>query len=320
MVKRVLILDGDSIAFRCSAVGEQRSVVVTHLPTGIQKSFKHRTAFKEHMALKGKRVTQDYEISDHQEPEPLDFVLSTVKNHINRIVDEVKPDELKIFTGEVNNFRLSLALPSKYKGQRTGVRPVHLKAAKEYIAKKYNAPMAVGYEVDDLCSITAYDAIRQGKEALMYFYEKDQYQLDGVTLVYDTDTFKKEVVPELGELRLEGNTVKGLGLKFLAYQWICSDPVDNYCAYEISNVRFGAKSAYNLLKGCKTEQEVLIAVKNQFQKFYPDIIEYTAWDGIKYEADWLSMLRMYYKACRMMRSRDDRLEAVDLFERYGVEL
>lgn len=319
-MKKVLILDGDSIAFRCSAVGEQRSVIVTHSPTGIQKSFKHKTAFKEHMESKGKEITPDYSVVDHQEPEPVEFVLSTIKNHIKRVVDEVKPDELKIFTGEVDNFRLNLALPSKYKGQRTGIRPVHLKAAKDYIAKKYNAPKAVGYEVDDLCSIVAYDAIREGKQALMYFYEKDQYQLDGVTLVYDGDTFTSEVVPELGELRLEGSAVKGLGLKFLAYQWICSDPVDNYQAYELSKVRFGAKSAYNLLKDCGNEQEVLTAVKNQFQKFYPEVIEYTAWDGIKYEADWLSMLRMYYKCCRMMRSQDDKLEAIDLFERYGVKL
>jgi len=320
MVKKVLILDGDSIAFRCSAVGEQRSVIVTHAPTGIQKSFKHKTAFKEHMESKGKKITEDYSVVDHQEPEPVEFVLSTIKNHIKRIVEEVKPDELKIFTGEVDNFRLDLALPSKYKGQRTGIRPVHLKAAKEYIAKKYDAPKAIGYEVDDLCSIVAYDAIREGNQALMYFYEKDQYQLDGVTLVYDDDSFTSEVVPELGELRLEGSAVKGLGLKFLAYQWICSDPVDNYSAYELSEVRFGAKSAYNLLKDCKSEQEVLITVKKQFQKFYPETFEYTDWKGSFHNADWLSMLRMYYKACRMMRSQDDRLEASDLFEKYGVDL
>ena len=320
MVKKVLILDGDSIAFRCSAVGEQRSVIVTHLPTGIQKSFKHKTAFKAHMEQRNKEVTADYSLTDHQEPEPVEFVLNTIKNHIKRVVDEVSPDEVKIFTGEVDNFRLNLALPSKYKGQRTGIRPVHLKAAKDYIAKKYNAPSAVGYEVDDLCSIVAYEAIHEGKQPLMYFYEKDQYQLDGVTLVHDGDVFTSEVVPELGEIRFEGTAVKGLGLKFLAYQWVCSDPVDNYCAYELSNVRFGPKSAYNLLKDCKTEREVLVAVKNQFQKFYPEVIEYTAWDGIKYEADWLSMLRMYYKACRMMRSRDDRLEPLDLFNKYGVKL
>ena len=320
MSKRVLILDGDTIAFRCSAVGEQRSIIVTHTPTGIQKSFKHRTAFQEHMNSRGKVITEDYSVSDYQEPEPIEFVLSTIKNHIKRVIEEVKPDEVKIFTGEVDNFRTKLALPKKYKGQRTGIRPVHLNAAKEYIAKKYKAPSAIGYEVDDACSIAAYDAIRRGDQAMMYFYEKDQYQLDGVTLVHDGDTFKYEVVPELGELRIDKSAVKGLGLKFLAYQWVCSDVVDNYCAYDLSSTRFGPKTAYELLKDCKSVQEVLIAVKRQFQTFYPDSFEYTAWDGVKYEADWLSMLKMYYKACRMMRTQGDSLEAADLYKQYGVDL
>lgn len=320
MSNRVLILDGDSIAFRCSAAGEKRSVLVKHLPTGIEKSFKHRTAFKQHMQEKSKAITEDYSVDDVQEPEPVAFVLSTIKNHINRIVEEVKPEEVLIFAGEEDNFRKKLALPSEYKGNRKGIRPVHLAEAKKYLQQKYNAKQATGYEVDDACSIAAYDAVRTGKEAVMYFYEKDQYQLDGVTLLYDNDSFVYEKVPELGELHLEKDAVKGLGLKFLAYQWVCSDPVDTYCAYEASNVKFGAKSAYKLLKDCQNEAEVLQAVVSQFKKFYPEKFEYTDWTGDRQQADWETMMRLYYKCARMMRSCDDKIDCFELIERYKVIL
>ena len=56
---RVLILDGDSIAYRCSAAGEERFIKVTHQPTGKEKIFKHRTEFKQLMFERGKEVTPD---------------------------------------------------------------------------------------------------------------------------------------------------------------------------------------------------------------------------------------------------------------------
>ena len=60
MNKKVLILDGDSIAYRCAAAGEQRSIEVTHKPTGIKKSFKHRTEFKKSMEERCKEITDDF--------------------------------------------------------------------------------------------------------------------------------------------------------------------------------------------------------------------------------------------------------------------
>ena len=321
MSKKILILDGDSIAYRCAAAAEDRFVRVTHVPTQLTKNFKHRTEFKEIMKSKGKEITEDYLIEDDRTVEPLEYVLSTVKRHIQRIVDYVEPDEVKIFAGEQFNFRVELPLPSKYKGSRKDtIRPLHLKDAKQYLHNKYNAREAVGIEVDDLCAISAYDALRNGDKPVMYFYEKDQYQLDGITLLHDKSEFEYETVPVLGNLRLEKTAVKGLGLKFLAYQWICSDLVDCYCAYELSNAKFGAKTAYKVLNELKTEQEVLLAVIKQFKVFYPEPFEYKCWKGNLHQADWKSMLQLYFSCCRMKRSMDDKLDCRDLFNQYNINL
>jgi hypothetical protein len=322
MTKRILILDGDSIAYRCSAAGEQRGISVLHEPTGIVKVFKHRTAFKELMQSKNKEITEDYVVTDTQEPEPLEYVLSTIKKHITRIAEEVNADEIKVYAGEKDNFRLKLNLPKLYKGNRSSnIRPVHLAEAKKYLKDIWFAEESVGIETDDSCCIAAYDALAKGHLPLQYYYEKDQLSLDSITLLMeDNESINYVLVPEHGELHLDKTSVKGLGLKFLCYQWVCSDPVDNYCAYDLSKVKFGAKSAYKLLADTKTPQETLLAVVEQFKKFYPDKFEYTDWNGQQHEADYVTMLDLYYRCARMMRSKDDALDFRLLLDKHGVTL
>jgi len=321
-LKKILILDGDSIAYRCASAAEERSIDVLHKPTGKSKVFKHRTEFKKSMLERGKEITADYEVTDVQESEPLEYVLSTIKNHIKRITDYVEPDKLIIYAGEQFNFRYDLPLPKPYKGNRTSnIRPVHLSKAKEFIRNKYKGSEAVGFEVDDACCIAAYDALRSGDKPIMYRYEKDQDSFNGITLLLEDEMgFSEKVVPEVGNLVYNKGTVKGDGLKFLAYQWIVGDSSDNYCAYDLSKVKFGAKSGFDVLKDCKTEQEILLAVIKQFQVFYPDSFEYVDCHGKYQEADWKSMLDMYYKCCRMKRSNSDKLDYRELLDQYGLTL
>lgn len=321
-MKKVLILDGDTVAYRCSAANEERSILVQHTPTGKEKVFKHRTEFKESMQERGKEITDDYVINDVQTPQPIEYALSTVKNHINRLKEQIEADEVIIYAGEQFNFRLDLPLPKKYKGNRANnIRPVHLKECKEYLRKHCGAKEAIGYEVDDACCIAAYDNLKAGNLPIMYFYEKDQMSFNGITLLVEDDSgFKQEVIPSLGYLTLgNNNTVKGAGIKFLAYQWVCYDKVDNYCAYDLSDVKYGPSKAYNMLKGLQSEKEVLEAVAKQFQKFYPKEFKYTDWKGEEHEADYKTMLDLYFKCARMKRSKDDPLDFRELMKEYDAK-
>lgn len=115
--------------------------------------------------------------------------------------------------------------------------------------------------------------------------------------------------------------MKGLGLKFLAFQWTCFDKVDNYSAYDLSSVKFGEKSAYKVLNPLGTERDVLLAVIKQFMTFYPKPFTYKDWSGKEHaDADWKSMLLMYYRCARMMRHQNDKLDARDLFAQYDIDL
>jgi len=61
MTERVLIIDGDLIAYRYAAAGEERSVAVKHIKSDKERIFKNRTAFKNYLAEKSyEYVPEDY--------------------------------------------------------------------------------------------------------------------------------------------------------------------------------------------------------------------------------------------------------------------
>ncbi len=322
MSKKILILDGDSIAYRCAAAAEDRFIKVTHEPTQLTKNFKHRTEFKEIMKSKGKEITEDYLIEDDRTVEPLEYVLSTIKRHIQQYIDYVKPDEVKVFAGEHFNFRLDLPLPSKYKGNRGSmIRPLYLQEAKDYLRTKFNAKESIGFESDDSICIACYDTLKQGDIPIQVLYDKDQMSYEGVTTLLENDFgFELFKISSLGELRQVKTTVKGYGLKFLAWQWLVGDKTDHFVPYELSKTKFGATAGYKLLKDLNSEQEVLLAVIQQFKVFYPEPFEYKCWEGETHQADWKSMLQLYFQCCRMKRRLDDKLDCKELFLQHNINL
>lgn len=320
-MKRVLILDGDSIAYKCAAATETRNIKVIHVPTGKEKVFKHRTEFRELMKSKDKEINDDYVVVDEQHPEPIENTLSTIKHHIKRIQEATKADETLVFAGEQFNFRKDLLLPSEYKGNRKDtIRPVNLKEAKKYLHGVYKAVEAIGMETDDYCCIAAYDVLNRGDLPLLFRYEKDSDSFDGITVVEETDFgFEEYVIPELGELNYNKGVVKGKGLKFLCYQWIALDTADNYKASELSKTRFGAKSAYDVLNPCTSVKECLENVIATFKKLYPEDFEYTAWNGQVVQSNWRHMLELYFACAWMKRTHDDESNPAVLFNKYKVD-
>lgn len=321
MQKRVLILDGDIISYVCAAAAEKRTIQVTHKPTGIQKSFKTRTEFKKMMQEKGKEVTDVYFIEDIQVAESPAFCNKVIKAKLLKLKRLVEADEIEIYAGEQDNFRVKLPLPKLYKGQRQEMlRPILLDEAKEYIQRVHKAKKSTGHETDDSINIRCYEEKAKGNIAILGTIDKDAYSSDGIyVLNFDDPDLEPKLIPELGELTYKSPTVKGTGLKFLCFQWMWGDLSDNYCGYDLANVRFGAKSAYNLLNDLEDVKSCLQQVIDTYQKWYPEPFEYTAHNGEVIKADWKFMLEMYYACARMKRSWDDKLNPKELFNQYGIE-
>ena len=325
---KVTIIDADSVAYRSAAASEERLIKVTHIPTGKVKEFKNRTELKTRLKEKGTLdQLDDYLIEDIQKPEPIANCLHTVKRQIEMISSVTEADDTIIVVGGKSSYREELPLPTKYKGNRDNMlRPIHLKEAKQYLINKFKAVEINGIESDDAVIVYAEQMKDQGHDVTIASIDKDSRQVQGFT-IYD---YSKE--PEQGFFKCNNDTIQkiekngkpakvtGTGIGFLAFQCLNGDRVDFYRPTELAGIKFGDVGAYNLLKDCKSTTEFLTVVKEQYEKWYPEPVTYTAWDGKEYTKDWKEILDMYFKCCYMLRSEFDDADSRKFFLKYGVDL
>lgn len=320
----VLLIDGDVLAYRAAAVAEKREVQVVHKPTGVVKLFKNRTEFKD--LLKSKEiefVADNYEITDKVEPLELGIATGIVKRQIPQMKDAVFADRVITFVSGKDNFRDSLPLPKKYKGNRVDMlRPVHLRDTKLYMVKNYKAKICTGAESDDFLIIEGYKELDKGNIPIIATVDKDANAYSGLS-TYDFTQEKPEIIllPDFGSLwRREDGKVVGNGFIFLCYQWVFGDPVDQYKPCELAKVKFGEVAAFNLLKDCTTKKEALERVVQQYKTWYPEEFTYEAWDGTAITADYKFMLQLYYSCAKMLTTKDDDMQASKFLAEYGVKL
>lgn len=318
--KRIGLIDGDLLAYVCAAAAEERSIKVTHSPTGITKSFKNRTEFKEKMQSRGKEITEDYSIEDIQEAESPAFCFKVIRMKIEKYKRDLSLDEVEIWTDDINNFRLQLPLPSLYKGQRDEmIRPLLLKEAKGYLKRSQGAHSPDGCETDDVITYRAYEELSKGNLPVVISFDKDSMQCSGLE-IYNEKAEMLYVIPELGHLTYHKTKgVKGSGVKFLCLQWMWGDPSDNYHSAELAEEKFGAKSAFDILEPLESPKECIEAVVAKFKQWYPEPFVYKDWRGNQIKADWRSLLDLYFKCCYMKRSKDDPSDSNVFFHQYDVD-
>ena len=99
---------------------------------------------------------------------------------------------------------------------------------------------------------------------------------------------------------------------------------DGYGSYQYFNhLTFGEKSAYVLLKPCKTEQECLQAVVNQYKEWFPEpfTFEQKDVDGNVLDviqSDWLSFANTVFLAAYMKRINNDSTTFEKLLKHFKV--
>ena len=322
--KVALIVDADTIAFSAAAVCEEKSVEITHLASNRKKIMKSRTEFKEFLEAKDFPYDKtDYKFVDIQDNPNVTLLHKIIKNKLDSMQDRWMPDKILIYVSGDNNIRDSLPLPSKYKSNRANaVRPLLLKEAKEYLVSK-GAIRTHGEEPDDAIIYNSYEYQRKGWKVIVGSYEKDSKAYSGLELWdYNQESNETLIVPKFGSLSFDTEKKKTSGNGFIwwAFQQTRGDISDGYTPYEIAGVRFGDKTAYDLLKDCKTEQEALEKVIQQYKLWYPNVVQYTDWTGKQHEVTYKEIFSMYFKACRMKETKDDQLNAEEFCRKYGVEL
>ncbi len=320
--RRVTVVDADSVAYRSAAASEERSILVTHNPTLIQKSFKNRTEFKTLLKSKNKLSKIDeYCIQDVQEASPAEYSFHTIKSQLEKIRTMTKADQMLIIVGDKSTYRESLDLPSLYKGSRADtLRPLLLKDAKNYLIAFHSAEVAKDIESDDLVIIRAKEFAKEGYDVTIASIDKDNRQCDG----FNVFEYNKEedglYYLDGHSLSKEGDKVVGSGVGFLAFQLVWGDKTDCYKPCELANIKYGEVSAYNDLKDCKSAKDYLEVVKTKYKEWYPEPVTYTAWNGKECTKDWKEILQMYFTCAYMLRSFDDKANVEEFFNGYGVQL
>lgn len=314
----LVVVDGDIISFKAAAACETRSIDVFRNDSHIG-SWSNRTEFKESLKERGILDEYDsYRIEDKQEAEDIANCLHTVKVMLAGIKDATGCTELKVVVQGKGNFRDDLLLPSKYKGQRSEIKPLLLGECKNYLINRYKAELAHGQESDDVLASYAYQGYINKQYVVQASTDKDAFS--NVGYLYNWDKMDKPVLIQgLGHLeRNSKGKVSGLGRKWFYHQSLYGDKVDSLCPYQLSGARFGEKSSYDLLVELQTDQECWQAIYDKYIEWYPEPFEYEAWNGQKVQGSALQQMQVYVDGVHMRRFENDRLNVEEILTKMGV--
>ena len=325
MPKTALLIDADLLIFRSCAVAETRTVEVLHKSSGRSKVFNTRTEFKDFLKAKGMEYKpESYEFTDIQTPEPLANALHTIKTQLNKWKTKFDPDVMKVLIGGKDNFRESLPLPKKYKGNRKDMLiPIHREDSKKYLQERHQAEVIDGCETDDALIYYGYEYLKKGYDVIVCSFDKDSLAYSGLkTYDFRDDENKPVLIPDFGHLEViekeKDKEVKGLGFIWYCQQMLTGDGTDHYRPFKVKGVKFGELSAYKVLKDTKTHKEALEAVIQQYKTVYPEPFTFVDWTGKEQTFDYLDFLKLYHKCVRMKETKEDDLDFVKFCQKYEV--
>lgn len=322
------IFDFDIFAYRSAAAGEKRTIEAYHPITGDSWVCSTRTELyggwvkkdkgilAEHNIKNGTKYTADeLIIHDIQTPDKVQNVLHTTKSMVDSVLYNLKTNKFNGYLGQGESFRVERSTLLKYKGNRDDtLRPLLLGDVREYITKKYKAEVVKGLESDDWVTIDAY----RDTSKIVVTNDKDARGTD--CLVYNPfDSVGTVDCRGFGSLYLNSKgEVKGYGRMWL-YLQICSlDAADNYKANCFSDVAWGEKSAYKILKDCKNDKEAFEAIKRIYQHLYPTPKLIKGWRNDEILIDWKYVFNEMWMMARMWRNVSDDLVGTDVMEKMRV--
>jgi hypothetical protein len=344
-MESILILDADSIAYKAAAANESKSITTTHPVLGVEH-WDNRTKFRER--LKSGTTTEDeYTIEDVQDPRHISYGQTLIKEMIKNTCQRAKVYKYEIYISGDNNFREVIPLPERYiqadgksstggqyKSNRDDtIRPVQLKALRQWMTDELGAIPVHDREVDDISSIRAYSGYqarlvdKEAPKIIQATGDKDALGCTGWLFNQDKMT-EPQLIQGLGELHREGKGIKGTGRMFFYFQTLFGDKVDGYRPVDIADIaqqkaggkklQFGEVAAYNILKDLKSDKECWQAIYNTYKSWYPEPTVYTAWNGEEHTKDAVDIMQLYVDCAHMQRFKDDRIICRQVLTKLGI--
>lgn len=323
--------DLDCIKYAAASVGEDRTVLITHKASGRTKTVGTRTEWYGHWKNKNGGILADinknrtspfawdeFDYQDIQTAQPIENVLHSAKLMVEKAVEASKADSVNYYIGKGESFRVELSTLLKYKGQRqTMLRPLALDEVSDYLTRRFKAEVVEHYEVDDVVVINSYGSNNDfilGLDKDFYGSGSDFFNINKPEEgIIKTNCFGSLYKNSKGD-------VKGFGRMFKLFQVCSLDSSDNYAANCFSDVRWGEKSAYDALKDCKNDKELLQAAVDIFKHLYPEPKTVEGWRGDKFEIDWLYVMQECMNMAHLLRKKpQDFINIREVLDSLGVD-
>jgi hypothetical protein len=345
-LKKTICIDGDWLIYSIACTAEELYIeaALKTDPTNIIE-YSGITQLKNEIGADFKTVRQFYEIKDCKRLKE-DFCESltkcqfSVNARLKKILKLTSSTDYVIALGGPTNFRTEISLPVKYKASRDDVqRPLLLSALREWLLATKNCVVSDNEEADDIVSKYQYlGSLKHpdGSQYLASTVDKDSRGTAGKVYHPLTETILD--ISGLGFLRLDVKisaankktySVYGEGRKWLYYQIVMGDPVDDYnpldllkkCAGRsnlsgspsISPLRF-----FNLFKDCATDKECWSVIVTLYKLWYGDLQWWLDWRDQRVEGTWVDLLQMYVDVAFMRRWDNDRLDVITLLKKYNL--
>ena len=201
------------------------------------------------------RTDIDYsEITFTVQEEPIEYTLHSVKKLIESILENTEATDYKLFLTGKSNFRDTLAVTRKYKGNRDVLhKPRHYDEIKKYLINVWDAVVVEGMEADDAMGIAQYTKLaveEHGHDTIIASLDKDMDMIPGMHYNWR----RKETY------YIDDSTAM---LNFYK-QLLTGDPTDNIPGVP----KIGEKTAEKILAPCTTDKERAEACREAYWSGY----------------------------------------------------
>lgn len=273
---------------------------------------------------------------------------------LKQVRQQYRLPRIKVVLGEGDNFRHELDQVRLYKGERKKVaRPLILKDIRKWVMEELDSEMAgkrfdgKNTEADDVVEFygsKGYINYRQTGKFNYVCVLTDKDGNNNPKMLINPDTHTGEHNPLKGKFKFpqamlieatdkscgdvemvtkaDGADFKFYGFKGLLWQaFLSGDSADNYnmLSHLPYKLNFGDKSAYAVLKPCKTAQEALQKTIDTVAEILPYGVQYTTHDGRELDVDTMTYMNTYFLTAYMMRSYNDRMDFYKLCEAMKVD-
>lgn len=298
----------------------------------------HLATINEILIEKGKTpfVREDFEIEDEYEVLPFSVALRNAEMKIKAICEKLGIEKWLgiIDSADNSNFRLTLPMPVKYKSNRKDShRPEHLLQLKENFRSRNNVKIITGMESDDYITMYAFKAYQSYKKSGFMYYLPVSFDKDNLGTPYGGLILYNQMKVN-GEFKYDAPfLIEGMGTIWMkdksnsmadGFMQICRQMLlgdwntDGFSPRSVNEkIRFGEKTCYKALAGCKTPASAVKVVNDTYKKWYPNGVHFTNYDGNQVDMTTEEWQEIIFKCLYMRHDPEDKTSWSFLVKRFS---